>query len=97
MMLGRRERQLMVNYPYLYTSERTSHLMRFYSPSSGRCPGKYLFLLHQSRFNLLGFILSTMQQFRGTSLSARHRSKHGKSGEDGQRHDKGKALTQLNT
>lgn len=71
--------------------------MRFYSPSSGKWPGKYLFLLHHSRFNLFGFTLSTMQQFRGTSFSARHWSKHGKSGEDGQRHDKGKALAQLNT
>lgn len=67
--------------------------MRFYSPSSGTCPGKHLFLLHQRRFNLLGF---TLQQFRGTSVSARHWSKHGKSGEDGQRHDKGKVLAQPN-
>lgn len=71
--------------------------MKFCSPSSGRCPGNYLFWLHHSRFNLLGFTLSTMQQFRGTSVSARHWSKHGKSGEDGQRHDEGKALAQLNT
>lgn len=38
-----------------------------------------------------------MQQFRGTPVSAGHWSKHGKSGEDGQRHDKGKVLARLNT
>lgn len=71
--------------------------MRFYSPCSGMCPGKYLFLLHQSRFNLLWFTLSMMQQFRGTSFSPRHWSKHGKGGQDGQRHDQGNVVAQMNT
>lgn len=93
----------MVNYQYLYTRERTSHLMRFYNRSSGKGPGKYqinfwftVVNLLFDFFDILGFALISTQQFRGTSFSAWHWSKHGKSGKDGQRHDKGIVLALLN-